>query len=90
MKTPERRVKDEVRQVLTDLGAYFFMPVQTGYGASTLDFLCCVNGRFIGIETKAGKAQASRRQELVIEQINKAGGLAFVAWSGDDVRRMLK
>lgn len=90
MRTPERAVKDEVRKVLVDLGAYWFLPVQSGYGAATLDFLVCLKGRFIGIETKAPGKVASKRQELVMQQIRQAGGIAFVATSGDAVRRMLK
>lgn len=56
MKTPEGKVKDKVKALLTEFGAYQFWPVQTGYGKRTLDCLACYCGRFIAIETKrAGK-----------------------------------
>lgn len=58
--------------------SYRFMPVQTGMGASTLDFLYCVEGLFIAIETKAGTAKPTPRQQIVVRQIEEAGGLAFV------------
>lgn len=90
MRTPEGRVKDEIKRHLKALGAYWFMPVQSGFGASTLDFLVCLNGRFIGIETKrAGVHEPSARQKIVMEQIEAAGGIAILAQSWEDVARHL-
>jgi hypothetical protein len=80
--TPEGRVKKEVSKYLKDHGIYYFMPVQTGYGATTLDYLCCWRGRFVGIECKAGKNKLSARQTLVGEQIRAAGGHTFIV---DDI-----
>jgi hypothetical protein len=82
--TPEGRVKADIKKWLISQGAYFFMPVQTGYGAATLDFLVCLNGRFIGIETKRpGVKQPSARQRICMENIETAGGLAFCVDSLD-------
>lgn len=80
MSTPEGKVKDMVRRKMTAAFSkcYRFMPVQTGLGASTLDFLYCVEGLFIAIETKAGTAKPTPRQQIVVRQIEEAGGLAFV------------
>jgi hypothetical protein len=83
--TPEGRVKVQVKKWLKEHGAYFFMPVQTGYGAATLDFLVCLNGCFVAIETKAPGKKATTRQRLVIDEIYRAGGYAFVATSVDDL-----
>ena len=47
MKTPEGRIKEYVKKHLRKIGAYFFMPVQVGYGETSLDFLCCVDGKFV-------------------------------------------
>lgn len=54
------------------------MPVPYGYGASTLDYLICMRGRFIAIETKAPGKKPTDRQKMVIEQIRAAGGATFV------------
>jgi hypothetical protein len=78
VKTPEGKIKDVVKKVLTKHGAYYFMPVQNGYGAATLDFLCCYNGLFFAIETKAPGKKLTERQELTKASMNKAGGLVFV------------
>jgi hypothetical protein len=42
MTTPEGRVKAMVRDVLRAYGAYSFQPVQSGLGASGLDFHCVI------------------------------------------------
>ena len=76
--TPEGQVKQQVDKYLKDHGIYYFKPVQTGYGATTLDYLCCWNGRFVGIECKSLSGEVTARQRLVILQIVEAGGLAYV------------
>jgi hypothetical protein len=76
MKGPEAKLKDEVKAWLKSLNAYTYMPVPAGYGAQTLDFLCCINGRFVGIETKAEGKVPTPRQEACMRAIREAGGVA--------------
>lgn len=70
MTTPERKIKDKVREVLRDQEVYYFMPVQMGYGPSGLDFHCVVLTKTgypfpFFIETKApGKEPTVRQQDL--------------------------
>lgn len=85
----ERDLKKEIKTWLKEQGAYFFLPVQTGYGASSLDFLVCLRGRFYGIECKAIKGKMTPRQGRVIREIKDAGGLAFVAKTLDEVKDWL-
>lgn len=75
--TPEGRVKAKLKEWLRARHAYFFMPVQTGYGAATLDFLICLNGRFIAYETKRPGGHLTPRQKLVAAQISAARGMVF-------------
>lgn len=75
--TPEGKLKAFVKDRLREIGAYFFMPVQTGYGTTTLDFLCCVDGTFVAIETKRKGKKPTRLQQLKIQEIEDAGGIAF-------------
>lgn len=77
-RTPEGAVKDKVKALLKEHGAYWHCPVQNGMGAPSLDFICCHRGRYFGIETKAGNKKPTPRQETTINQIRLAGGLAFV------------
>lgn len=76
--TPEGKVKVKVKALLRDHNAYYFMPVQAGYGAPGLDFFCCVHGFFLAIETKAGKAQPTARQGVTMAEIERAGGYTMV------------
>lgn len=74
----EKRVKDVVKKLLSAHDCYFFMPVQSGYGSSTLDILGCHKTRFFSIETKAPGKKPSPRQELVMDAMNAAGAAVFV------------
>ena len=76
--TPEGKVKAKVKRLLQKYGCYQFWPVQTGYGAPTLDCLGCHNGFFFGIETKAPGKRPTPRQRLTIEDMEAAEGVVFV------------
>jgi hypothetical protein len=71
----EDQVKTWVKDVLREYNVYFFMPVQTGYGATGLDFHCVVNWHSIPlaffIETKKFGKEPTDRQTLFIEQRKK-------------------
>ena len=86
--TPEGKVKKSVRQVLDRLGAYYVMPVTGGYGRQGApDFLVCYQGKFFGIETKAGKGKTTALQDLNLSNIRSAGGVALVVYE-DDVKNL--
>ena len=77
--TPEAKVKSKIKGILKAHNVYYAMPIGTGYGNSGVpDFLCCVNGHFLGIEAKAGKGTTTALQEKNIRQIKDAGGTATV------------
>ena len=75
----ERDVKAEVKRILDSLDIWWYMPVQTGYGVRGIpDFVCCVRGTFVGIETKFGKNKLSAWQERIKECIVSSEGEYFV------------
>ena len=77
--TPEAKVKAKVKKVLSEVGAYYAMPMGTGYGnAGVPDFLVCVRGRFVGIECKAEGNKPTALQLKNLADIESAGGLAFI------------
>lgn len=76
--TPEGRVKKAVNKALDRFKHYRFMPVPTGYGKKTLDYLVCIGGLFVAIETKAPGKKPTAQQELAIKEITDAGGVVFV------------
>lgn len=77
-KVSEKVVKDRVKRLLKEHSCYWFMPVQTGYGSATLDFLGCHRGRFFAVETKAPRRTLSPRQELIADMIRDAKGAVFI------------
>jgi pantoate kinase len=77
--TPEAKVKATIKATLKAYDIYYAMPIGTGYGSSGVpDFLCCVRGRFLAIEAKAGKGKTTALQDKNIKQIIASGGLAIV------------
>jgi hypothetical protein len=94
VKTPERRVKDDVAKKLRHAKAYYCMPVQMGLGRNNmLDVIACVPttkacvkcghpavfGQFVSIETKAfKKSRLTGRQRRAATEIRHAKGIVFV------------
>lgn len=77
--TPEKKVKQRAVAQLKALGAYYFYPATGGYGSSGVpDIVCCYQGRFIGIECKAGKGKTTALQDKNLHEIREAGGTALV------------
>jgi hypothetical protein len=87
-RTPEGRVKDAVKKWLAERGAYFYMVVPNGFSrAGVPDFLVCLHGRFVGIETKApGKRRnTTALQKRELAWIETSGGVSLVV---DDVSQL--
>lgn len=78
-QTPEAKVKAKIKAILKTHGVYYAMPIGTGLGNSGVpDFLVCHNGKFLGIEAKAGKGKTTALQEKNLRDIDRAGGLTLV------------
>lgn len=78
--TPEGKVKERVKKVLTERGAFWYMPMGTAiYSRKGIpDFLVCYKGYFISIETKAGNNKPSKLQEYEMDNIFRALGTTLV------------
>ena len=103
MSTPEGKVKAKVKRALKQLQAettgiclahrfrvWSFMPVQMGYGAPALDFLLCINRRFIAIETKVPGKGLTPRQVQTAEAIKAAGGIVYVVFDDRSLANAIK
>lgn len=78
--TPEAKVKLAVKKILDELGIYHFSPFMAGMGrAGVPDIIACHEGRFLGIECKAGKGKTTALQDRELHAIAAAGGYTFVA-----------
>lgn len=76
---PEVKVKAQIKEILKRHGVYYAMPIGSGYGNSGVpDFLCCVNGKFLAIEAKAGRGRATALQMRNIAEIQDAKGVAII------------
>lgn len=97
MKTPEGKLKDQVKAFLRGRGVaslsapvenavgYYHMYVPSGYGDPTLDFTGCYKGRFFAIETKAEGKKITARQALITRRIQESGGWVTFGWSFQEI-----
>jgi len=88
--TPEGKVKDAVKKELRKRDIWYFMPMQNGFGVVGIpDFICCWEGNFLAIETKApGKrGDTTANQDRVLTEIKDHWGKALVV---DDVSQLIE
>ena len=79
MATHESKVKSAVVKLLNKYDAFYFFPATHGYGRSGVpDIVCCVKGKFVAIECKAGKNTTTALQDREINRIRTAEGHAMV------------
>lgn len=77
--TPEKKVKDKVRQRLNARTVFHFMPATHGFGASGIaDIVGCYLGKFFAIECKAGDKKPTALQAKNLQRVSDAGGHALV------------
>lgn len=77
--TPEAKVKQKVVAILKEEAVYYFFPATHGFGRSGVpDIVCCVNGRFLAIECKAGNNKPTVLQLREIDNIRHSNGVALV------------
>lgn len=92
-KGPEAKVKDKIKKVLKQAGAYYCMPAAGPYGQQGVpDILGCYRGAFFAIEAKAPgkKYRVSANQQNHLDSINGADGWGIVADCEEDAIQMLK
>lgn len=81
-KTPEGKVKDAVKEILNRTpNCWYYLPVQNGMGQAGIpDFICCIRGKFLAIETKSKNTsrKLTALQAKQIALINTASGTAVV------------
>jgi len=82
--TPEAKVKARIHAALKAAGAYAVNYIGGQYAKNgTPDILACLEGRFIGIEAKAGHNKPTALQIKALREIDEAGGLALVINEGN-------
>ena len=78
----ERDVKRKVSALLSLASEhgplYFAMPVTTQFGTRMLDYICCVAGEFVAIETKAPGEWLRPDQRQRARDMCNAGARVFI------------
>ena len=90
-KQNETKLQKQIQEYLESIGSYRFKVHGELYmRAGIPDIVCCLKGRFIGIEAKDGDNTPSELQLAHGRQIKKAGGVWGVCYSVEDVKKLLK
>ena len=77
--TPESKVKVRIHKMLAERHAFAVNYIGGQYANNgTPDILACLDGRFIGIEAKAGRGKPTALQLRSLALIDAAGGLALI------------
>lgn len=83
--TPEGRVKNRVREVLSRYPSmYTYWPVPSGFGRTTIDVLGCYRGRFFAVEVKADGKKPTLKQATEMQTMELAMGRTFVVAGVND------
>lgn len=83
MQRPEAKIESYFEKAVKDSGflQYKFTSGVTGVP----DRIIVGGGLTVFVELKAAKGKLSKRQELVIQNIRRQGGLVFIPYSKSDV-----
>ena len=80
----EKAFENKVKAFLNSIGAYYIKTHGDRFSkVGTPDILACVNGYFVAVEVKAENGKPSELQLYHLEQIENAGGLAFLLYPKD-------
>lgn len=81
---PEKRYEKKLRNLIESKGGYCIKQFGCAFTKAGLpDLVCCIKGKFLAIEVKADNGKVSPLQLHEIDLIQKAGGIAFVAYPQD-------
>jgi|TARA_R100000458_G_scaffold3798_1_gene3081 hypothetical protein len=78
-KKPETIFKEKALEELREIKNSYWMKIQQVAIRGVPDIIGLVNGRFIALELKKShQEKADKLQEYVLQEVDKAGGIALV------------
>jgi len=81
MAGKEKNFENRIKNYLEKNNCWFVKYFANGFTASGIpDILCCINGRFVGIEVKQEKGKPSPLQKVHLKRIKDAGGIGVIAY----------
>ena len=87
----EKLIENKIKSYLNSKNIYFFKHHGNKFSkVGVPDIIACHNGKFIGIEVKNEIGKTTVLQDLNLEQIKQSGGIAIIARSLDDVKRIIE
>ena len=88
----EKTITNQILKYLKNLPECFAFKEHGGlYGTSGIpDIIVCYKGKFVAFEVKTEKGKLSKLQEITIEKIRKANGMAFKVTSLEEVKKILE
>ena len=88
----EKSIENKIKAYLKTIDSLFFFKEHGGlYGtAGVPDIICCYKGLFIAFEVKTNDGKTTALQDATIKRIRKAGGIAEIVRSVDEVKRIIE
>lgn len=88
----EKTITNQILKYLKAQPCCFVFKEHGGiYGTAGIpDIVCCYHGRFLVFEVKTEKGRLSKLQEITIDKIQNAGGIAVKVTSLEEVKDILK
>lgn len=88
----EKTITNQILKHLKSLPECFAFKEHGGlYGTSGIpDIIVCYKGKFVAFEVKPEKGKLSKLQEITIEKIKNANGVAFKVTNLEEVKEILK
>ena len=88
---PEAKLQLKVVKYLKTLGPdVWYFKASDRYTVGVPDLVLCYRGRFIAIELKAPNGRLSRIQVYQLQNIQRAGGKAYMCRTLDEVKTALQ
>ena len=89
-KQKEGSLQERIQKLIIKRGGYCFK----NHGDMTTepgrpDIVCCYKGLFVAIEAKVDNNKPSAQQGIHCRNIWKAGGIACIVWSTEEVDKLL-
>mgnify|MGYP001093460241 CR=1 FL=1 len=86
----EKTITDQILKYLKAQRCFAFKEHSGMYSTAGIpDIICCYKGQFMAFEVKTEKGKLSKLQEITIERIQQAGGVAFKVTSVQEVKDIL-
>ena len=88
----EKTIINQILKYLKSFPECFAFKEHGGlYGTSGIpDIIVCYKGKFVAFEVKTEKGKLSKLQEITIEKIKNANGVAFKVTNLEEVKEILK